>query len=132
METIGCLFEEDEKSAKKEVSKAAERGRSRARNTFAAVLGIPIVVLLFTSITFPPAGYAAFPGANGKILFVSDRDGNNEIYVMNADGTGQTRLTFNAANDNNPKWSPDSTKIVFTSDRDDPNYDIYVPKFSPN
>ena len=32
-------------------------------------------------------------GRGGKIAFVSDRDGNQEIYVMNADGSGQTRLT---------------------------------------
>src|SRR5436190_20082405 len=30
---------------------------------------------------------AAFPGANGKIAFMSDRDGNTEVYVMNAAGT---------------------------------------------
>ena len=30
-------------------------------------------------------------GSNGQIVFTSSRDGNNEIYAMNADGTGQTR-----------------------------------------
>jgi len=49
----------------------------------------------------------------GKITFQSYRDGNTEIYVMNADGTGQTRLTNNGADDNNPSWSPDGTKIAF-------------------
>ena len=34
------------------------------------------------------SAHAAFPGTNGKIAFVSNRDGNYEIYVMNADGTG--------------------------------------------
>ena len=41
-----------------------------------------------------------------------------EIYVMNADGSEQTRLTFNQANDRNPTWSPDGTRIAFHSDRD--------------
>ena len=41
-----------------------------------------------------------------QIAFVSDRDGNREIYVMNANGTGQTRLTNNPAADNNPDWQP--------------------------
>ncbi len=41
-----------------------------------------------------------------KIAFVSDRDFNNEIYIMNADGSNQTRITFNNADDNHPSWSP--------------------------
>jgi Tol biopolymer transport system component len=62
---------------------------------------------------------------NGKIAFVSYRDGNLEIYSMNIDGTNQTRLTNNAADDSNPVWSPDSTKIAFTRDIDS-FHDIYV------
>jgi Tol biopolymer transport system component len=41
-----------------------------------------------------------------KILFVSNRDGNQEIYLMNADGSGQTRTTHDPANDFNPSWMP--------------------------
>ena len=55
-----------------------------------------------------------------KIVFQSARDGQPEIYVMNADGSGQTRLTNNPAWDTAPSWSPDGTKILFTSLRDDP------------
>jgi Tol biopolymer transport system component len=71
---------------------------------------------------------AAFPGVNGKIAFQSHRDGNWEIYVMNADGSGQTRLTFNAAADTEPAWSPDGSKIAFVSTRDSAvgSSDIYV------
>ncbi len=60
-----------------------------------------------------------------KIAFVSDRDGNDEIYVMNANGTGQTRLTTDAATDFNPAWSPRGDKIAFETDRDG-NREVYV------
>jgi len=61
----------------------------------------------------------------GKIAFTSDRDGNTEIYTMDADGGGQTRLTENPAEDYSPGWSPDGTRLVFVSARDG-NPEIYV------
>src|SRR5207302_1622395 len=57
-----------------------------------------------------------------RIAFSSTRDGNNEIYVMNADGSGVTRLTNESnigANNYHPSWSPDSSRLTFASDRDD-------------
>ena len=48
---------------------------------------------------------------------------------MNADGTGQEqRLTTHSAGDHSPAWSPDGTRIAFSSLRDDNfrNYEIYV------
>jgi dipeptidyl aminopeptidase/acylaminoacyl peptidase len=50
-------------------------------------------------------------------VFVSERDGNPELYVMNADGTGQVRLTNDAARDVDPAWSPDGRRIAFASGR---------------
>jgi TolB protein len=44
---------------------------------------------------------------------------------MNADGTNQTRLTTDPANDNLPSWSPDGRNIAFQSDRDG-NGEVYV------
>ena len=52
-----------------------------------------------------------------KIAFISTHDGDPEIFVMNADGTGLRKLTDNSAVDAAPSWSPHSGKIVFTSDR---------------
>jgi Tol biopolymer transport system component len=60
-----------------------------------------------------------------RITFATDRDGNFEIYAMNADGSGQTRLTRNVASDYGPAWSPDRSRIAFHSDRDG-NAEIYV------
>ena len=54
---------------------------------------------------------------NGKIAFTSDRDGNQEIYVMNPDGTNQTRLTNNSIVDDHAMWSPDGQKLAFVSQR---------------
>ena len=66
------------------------------------------------------------PGAGpGRIAFGSDRDGNWEIYAMNADGSGVTRLTDHPGWDDNPSWSPDGGRIAFHSNRDG-NWNIYV------
>ena len=48
---------------------------------------------------------------------MSSRDGNPDIYVMNADGTNVHRVTNHPANDVTPTWSPKGTEIAFTSDR---------------
>lgn len=62
---------------------------------------------------------------NRQIAFTSNRDGNRAIYVMQADGSTQTRLTVDAADAWEPAWSPDGTRIAFTSNRDG-NPEIYV------
>ena len=62
---------------------------------------------------------------DGRISFISDRDGDFEIYVMNSDGSGVTQLTHNQASDGIPSWSPDERRIAFTSDRDG-DFEIYV------
>jgi Tol biopolymer transport system component len=56
---------------------------------------------------------------------VSDRDGNRELYVMNADGANPVRLTNQNGSDTDPAWSPDGRRIAFSSDRDG-NAEIYV------
>jgi TolB protein len=79
------------------------------------------------------------PGLNGDnircdwsakgnaIAFTSNRAGNQEIYVMDADGTGLRRLTNAAGSDANPAFSPKGDLIVFESNRDG-TPEIYVMK----
>jgi len=82
---------------------------------------------------------AVFAGSGGasavavsvaQIAFVSQRDNSfGEIFVMNPDGTGETRLTNNGAGEFQPAWSPDRARIAFVSRRDahySENNEIYV------
>ena len=56
--------------------------------------------------TATPRPVASPPRPASMIAFESDREGNNEIYTMNADGSNQTRLTFNDSFDVFPAWAP--------------------------
>ena len=56
---------------------------------------------------------------------MSERDGNVEVYVMNADGSGKRRLTRNRERDFALAWSPDGRKIAFHSAHDG-NFEVYV------
>ncbi len=60
-----------------------------------------------------------------RIAFISHRDGNLEIYLVDVDGSRLTNLTNNPGADTDPAWSPDGTRIAFVSDRDG-NEEIYV------
>lgn len=91
-------------------------------------------------------GYYSYSSDGTKIVYQSDRDRNNEIYIMNSDGSNQTRLTNDPAYDAYPAFSPDGTRIVFVRDGsvyvmnsdgsgqtslNTPNL-AYFPMFSPN
>ena len=78
--------------------------------TVIMLVSLPVVLLV--SCRQQPAA----PAAN-RIAFASTRDGDLEIYMMDADGSNQTRLTNNPANDASPAWSPDGSRITFHSNR---------------
>jgi subtilisin family serine protease len=63
------------------------------------------------------------PGS--KIAFTRTLNSNQEIYVMNSDGSGQINLTNNSASDYDPAWSPDNARIAFVSQRDG-QHEVYV------
>jgi tol-pal system beta propeller repeat protein TolB len=60
-----------------------------------------------------------------RIVFSQTRDLNQDLYVMNSDGSAVTRLTEDVTGENSPVWSPDGSRILFVSERAG-NYDIYV------
>ena len=71
-------------------------------------------------------GGAAYSPTGDRIAFQSDRDGDFEIYVMLADGrTAPRPLTDNPGIDQAPAWSRDGKQIVFMSNRDNPDFDIF-------
>ena len=69
--------------------------------------GQPATTPPLTATTAPTEDATPEPGvsAAGRIAFVSRGDGNG-IYIMNADGSGLTRLTNDPGDDRDPAWMP--------------------------
>jgi len=65
--------------------------------------------------------------SSGRIAFMSDRDGNWEIYLMDYDGTNQTRLTNNESRDFGPVWSPSGDLIIFSGSTDNADAIYLIP-----
>jgi TolB protein len=74
-----------------------------------------------TAVDYQPA----WSPDGGRIAFWTSRDGNDEVYVMSADGTNPRNVTSNAARDFVLGWTPDGTGLLFRSTRDRAMFDIY-------
>ncbi len=79
--------------------------------------GSVLIVVLLLSVfgTLAQAGDDRTP--TEQIAFVSERDGDDEIYIMDADGGSVQRVTDNVVDDWYPAWSPDASQIAFASNR---------------
>jgi Tol biopolymer transport system component len=61
--------------------------------------------------------YPAFSPDGSKIVFTSNRTGTSQVWLMNADGSNQSQLTFDSQpKDQVPDWSPDGSKIAYLAD----------------
>lgn len=97
-------------------------------NETAGVVFRTVLAILVLAVAMPVR--AAYPGANGKIVFGSDRDrsaGYNDLYVVTPGVPGAVRLTNNSGEvwDVHPAWSPDGGRIVFAR-YDTHDYEIFV------
>src|SRR5215470_14167314 len=102
----------------------------QVRDSKTMVLGIVVCAMLMIGgnvslAATTPTPTAPIKAGTGLIVFQSNRAGNEDIYVVNPDGTGLSQLTNDPGLDDLPKWSPDGKRIAFVSDRDG-NPEIYV------
>lgn len=85
----------------------------------------PWALLLTAGVAALFATVAATAAPGSPLLFVSNRDGNAQIYRMNAGGADERALTRGTQENSEPAWSPDGTRIAFTSYRDG-NAEVYL------
>jgi Tol biopolymer transport system component len=60
-----------------------------------------------------------------RIVFLSERSGGSDVYLMNADGTGLARVTHTPWAEEKPAWAPDGRHLAVASSPTG-NYDVYV------
>lgn len=84
---------------------------------------VVVCLLASAALTHHTGVVCAQVPANDRITFLSERDGNREIYSMHTDGSAQTNLSHSPANETTHDWSPDGSKIAFLRQGDS---DLYV------
>lgn len=95
------------------------------------LLAVAIVLAMASSAYAGPRSVTRNAGEaqsldEGRIAFASTRDGDAEIFVMDADGTNVRQITHNTVNDHSPDWAPDGRRIVFVREAGSENADLYI------
>jgi Tol biopolymer transport system component len=113
-------------------------GRARSAVLLTLALAAVLAALVALMAATAREAEATFPGANGRIVFFSERTtgvdnptGDSEIFTIKPDGTGLKQLTFNTVGDYDPVFSPDGQKIAYASTGDsasnpEDDYEVYV------
>jgi Tol biopolymer transport system component len=99
-----------------------------AGNSTVANVNVYVKARTLTQLTTDPSDdkNPAWSADGDALAFQADRVGGHfDIWIMNADGSGQARMTTNVNEDENPVWSVDGAQLVFDSDRNG-NYDLWV------
>ena len=82
-------------------------------------------------VTDPSAGFPAWSPDGTRIAFMSNRDGNWDIYLVGADGQGLRRLTRSKSSEGAPTWSPDGKAVAYMSDQDG-QWGLYLYRVDTN
>ena len=113
---VGAAIESNKPIQETEISNTPEEPKTPEIMEFPDIASEPTPILDPTTTPYPEA--------KGMLALVSRLEGNDDIYIMNVDGSGKLRLTYDNGDDQQPDVSPDQTQIVFSSNREG-NCDIY-------
>lgn len=105
--------------------KAMENAKADLRKGYLNIKGLIFTLLILFLLGSVITAFVILSQRKLRIIFMSDRDGNNEIYVMEIDGSGVINLTKNEAQDGFPGWGKGKRAIAFLTTRESTSLSIY-------